>query len=89
MAIESKSVEYAKEIDDVMVLFVEVVKNRKAKAALTDLIDELMTALAGIDQVDDEFIGNRKVALQTVGYRTGELTDAFLPVAAEPSAPAT
>lgn len=76
--IQSKQIAFAKEVDDVMVLFVQVVQNRKKKEEISQLMDELMNALAGIDQVDDELQQNRQVVLQTVGYRTGELVDALL-----------
>lgn len=82
MAVQTKNVEYSKEIDDCMVLFCEIVRNRKNKEDLTSLMDELMNALAGVDQVDDEVAQSRKVAFQTIGYRTGELTEAFLPAQA-------
>lgn len=79
MAIQVKSMEYAKEIDDVMALFVEVIKNRKNKESISNLIDELAAAVGGIEDIDDELAGHRKIALQTIGARVGELVDAFLP----------
>ena len=83
MAIEKKEVEYAKEIDDVAVLLVAVVKDvRQGKTAAeiaNGAITKLIAALAGVDQMDDEAKLNRKVAMQTIGYRTGELADAVLP----------
>lgn len=84
MAVLKKEVEYAKEIDDCLVLFCEAVRNRKNKEDLTNLMDELMNALGGIDQVDDEVTLARKVAFQTIGYRTGELAEAFLPAQSIP-----
>lgn len=82
MAIEKRQVEYAKEIDDVAVLLVDIV--RKAREGVdpatiaSGSITNLVTALSGVDQLDDEVRANRKVALQTIGYRTGDLTDAIL-----------
>lgn len=83
MAIETKQIEYAKEIDDATKLLVELVADLRAKKSISEIaaenIPNLLAALDGIDQVDDEFEENRKVALATVGYRAGELTDALLP----------
>jgi hypothetical protein len=83
MSKQMKTVEYSKEIDDVMGLFVAIVDNRKKKEELAKLFDELLEAVTGIGEIDDEFMVDRKVALQTIGYRTGELVDAFLPAKAE------
>lgn len=79
MAIQVRPMDFTKEIDDVMVLFVALVKNRKNKEAITGLMDEVAIAIAGIEDVDNELADSRKVALQTIGYRVGELVDAFLP----------
>ncbi len=78
MAIQKKEVEYAKEADDVMALFIETVKNRKQGKPVTELFDELMAAIGGIEEVPAEAAEHRKVLLQTIGFRTGELADAFL-----------
>lgn len=82
--IAKREVEYAKEVDEVMALFVAVVKNRKNKEDLSKLMGDFTNAIVGLDQVDDELAANRKATLQTVGYRTGELVDAFLSPAAIP-----
>jgi len=80
--IQSKTVEYAKEIDDCAVLLVKLVSDIKAGKPLQEVgsgaVAPLVDALAGVDQVGEEVKANRKVALQTIGYRTGELTDAIL-----------
>lgn len=80
--IQSRTVSFAKEVDDVMALFIAAVNNRKNKEELSKLIGDLMNALMGIDQVDDELAQSRKTVLQTVGFRTGELIDAFFPAQA-------
>lgn len=79
--ISTRSVSYAKEVDDVMVLMVAVVKNRKNKEDLSKLMGDLMTAIVGIEQVDDELVANRLATVETIGYRMGDLVDAFLPPA--------
>lgn len=82
--ISTRSVSYAKEVDDVMVLMVAVVKNRKNKEDLSKLMGDLMTAIVGIEQVDDELVANRLATVETIGYRMGDLVDAFLPPAVVP-----
>ena len=74
--IEKREVEFAKEIDDVAVLLVELVKDIKAKKGAAEIAGEnvknLMDAIAAFDQIPAE-AKNKLVALQTLGYRTGEL----------------
>lgn len=62
MAIEKKEVEYAKEIDDVMVLVYEVVKVIKEKGNYAELVDELVAAVSGADQIKDELKDIRAVS---------------------------
>lgn len=82
MAIQKKEIEYSKETDDCMVLVVELFKDIKAgksaAALAAENLGQLMEAVNGVNQVGSEVEENRKVALQTIGYRTGELTDALL-----------
>lgn len=83
MAVQKKEIQYAKEIDDVAVLLVSVLRDVKAGKTAAEIangaITKLIEALAGVDQMDDEVKGNRVVALQTIGYRMGDLADAILP----------
>lgn len=82
MSVQTKQIEYSKEIDDVAVLLVKIVSDIRDKKPLADVVAgavaPLVDALAGVDQLGLEVESNRKVALQTVGYRTGELTDVIL-----------
>lgn len=82
MSVQIKQVEYAKEVDDVLVAIVHIVSEIKAGKSIVDLgasaLPKLIDAVGGVDQVSEEVILHRKVALQTVGYRTGELADAIL-----------
>ena len=58
MAVVKKEVDVAKEAGDVMDFVVAVVKHFKEGKGLseaTELLDELMTAVSGIDEVDDEW----------------------------------
>ncbi len=79
--IEKKEIEYSKEIDDVAVLLVELVKDIKAKKPTVQIGTEnlplLMAAIGGIDGALKEG-ENKKVALQTIGYRSGELAAALV-----------
>lgn len=82
MAIEKKEVDIAKEVDDVGRLLVELVADIRAKKSVTEIagenIQNLIDAINGIDQVDDEIKANRKVVMATIGARTGELADAII-----------
>ena len=81
--IAQKQVEYAKELDDVLGLVVELIKDIKAKKSLAEIGSEnvagLMSAMSGIDQVGDELKLNKKAALNAVSLRVGELVEALLP----------
>lgn len=88
--IESRTVKYAKEIDDVQVALNELVRDIKAKKSIgqitTENLPTIIAAVDGADQMDDEIAANRKVALQTIGYRSGELVDVLLPAPVAPAA---
>lgn len=80
--IQQKQVDYSKELDDVMVLVVGLVADIKGGKSLAeisaDALPNLMNAVAGANSVPEELAASRKVALQTIGYRSGELADALL-----------
>ena len=76
--IEKKEVEYAKELDDVMDLIVELVKVIKEKGDYTTLMSDLISAVSGIDQVDDEIKENLKASINTVLFRAVEIADIFI-----------
>lgn len=78
MAIVKLEVQKAKEVDEVMNLIVALIKNRKADESLASLVDELMTALGGIDQITDELKANRLAVLETVGSKLGAIVEALL-----------
>ena len=82
MAIETRQVQVAKELDDLGVLLVGLVKDLKAKKPLAELassnLPALINAMSGIDQVDDELKNNKDVAYATLGSRVGELTAALV-----------
>jgi hypothetical protein len=80
--VQTKQVEFCKEVDDVAVLLVKLVTEIKAGKSIGDIVSgnvqPLIDAVAGVDQLSAE-AAERKVFMQTLGYRTGELTDALLP----------
>jgi septation ring formation regulator EzrA len=80
--IEKREVEVAKEIDDVGILIVSLVTDIKAGKDPVSIgqenLDELMAAIKGIDQVDEEIADNLKIALSTIGARAGELAYAII-----------
>lgn len=81
--IQSKQVEYAKELDDVLGLLVELVKDLKAKKGIGELASEnvagLMTAMSGIDQVAGELSQSKKAVYNAVALRVSDLVEALLP----------
>lgn len=81
MAVQKREVEYAKEIDDVAALLVKVLSDAKAGKPAAEIasgaVTELINALAGLDQAGEE-AKNRRVLLQTLGYRTGEMAGILL-----------
>jgi len=76
MTIQTRTVEYAKEIDDVMDLLAGTIKTVREKGDYSSLVGKLVTAIDGMSDIDDEF-ENQAVALNTIGGRVGDLVDAF------------
>ena len=83
MAIQKREVQFAKEVDDVCVLLVGIVKDLKAKKPAGEVVSgavpKLIEAISGIDQLGAEQLANRAVFLETIMYRVGELADSLLP----------
>lgn len=78
MAIKDKSIKYAKEVDDVLVLVEAAIYNRKNKEQLSKLLPQLMDAISGIEDIDDEVAEDRGAVLSTIGYRLGTIANAVL-----------
>ena len=88
--VEKREVEYSKELDVVASLLVDVIAIIKTKVAAGETVgaiaaalaaaefSHLIQAVAAISEVDDNVVENRKVAMQTIGYRLGELVDALV-----------
>lgn len=88
MSLQSRQVDYSKELDDVALLLVTVVRDiRAGKSAAelaADAFPKLIEALNGVDAVPGELKENLEVSLQTMGYRLGELVGAVLGDAVKP-----
>ncbi len=86
MAIKKREIEYAEEVDEVGLAVAELIRDIRAKKPIAAIAAENLTnvvkAVEGAEQVDDELEANRRVALQTMGYRTGDMVDALLKPAA-------
>ena len=66
--IESQNLLVAKELKDVAVLLKDIVACIKAKGDYAKLLPELITAIDGLGQIDDEFKANLEVCFATMGY---------------------
>lgn len=85
---EMKEVKVAKEVKEVMDLVVAVAGHFKAKkgvAEATELLDELMAAIGGIDKVDDEWKADKEAVLNAVLLGSSELVAALLEKSEEPA----
>ena len=72
-----KEIMIAKELDDVMVLFVELVKTIKNKGDYTSLLDELIGAINGADEILVEVKENLKASIDTVMLRANDIAEVF------------
>lgn len=81
MSVEKKEVEYTKEIDDCLVLIINLAKAIKSKKGPAEILSselpDLINAMGGLNQLSDE-AKNKKVAMETIGYRIGDLVDALI-----------
>lgn len=82
MSKATRQVEYEKEIDDVMILVVGLVSDLKAKKSLAEIsadnLPKLYAAIGSIGGVAGDFKEDMQVALETIGFRLGELGGALL-----------
>jgi hypothetical protein len=78
--VEKKEIMIAKEVDDVMVFIIELLKDIKEKKDVSALVAEnltnLINAIGGIDQMSDEL--KDEALFATIGYRLGEVAGIFL-----------
>lgn len=76
MSVQKREVEYSKEVDDVAAFLVQILSDAKAGKPVSEIaagsVAGLINAIGGLDQVSAEF-QNKKVLLQTLGYRVGEM----------------
>lgn len=82
MSIQTKEIKYAKELDDVGALLVGIVKAAKDKKPITEIaaaeLKDLMDAVAGFDQIGQEFKDDKLACKQTLGLRLAEIEDVLL-----------
>ena len=78
--IEKKEVSYAAQLDDIMVLLLELVKTIKEKGNYTSLVDEVINAVSGIDEIDDEFKASLETCVDTVVTRAIQIGFLFSPI---------
>lgn len=82
MAIETKQTLVAKELSDALILIVEVVKQARAGKPVGEIVGGaiplMISAISGLEQVDDEIAANFEVSLATIGSRAGELVAALI-----------
>jgi hypothetical protein len=76
MAIEKKEIEYAKQLDDVFELVVELMKVVRAKGNYAELVDELIDAVTGVDEIKDE-VKNLSAVAHTAMPRVFEIIEVF------------
>jgi len=77
--IEKKEVNVAVQTDDVMALVVELIRVIKEKGDYTSLMDELIAAVSGIDEIPAEFKGDLKASIDTILLRATEIAFMFVP----------
>jgi len=91
MAIEKREAEYAKESDDVLALVVKIVKEAKAGKSVAEIgassLEELVTAVAGADQIPGEARQSPSALSRTVHDRAWEIADALSAEAPEDPEP--
>jgi hypothetical protein len=80
--IQEKSVQYAKELDDCLVLMIELAKDIKEGKDIGALVSEnlpnLIQAIGGMEQIKGELEANKEVVYSTAGFRMGELVGALV-----------
>lgn len=72
-----KEISYAKEIGEVMVLVSKLTSTIVNKGDYMAVMPELIAAIDGISDIDDEFNSNKQVAIATIAYHAGELAGSF------------
>lgn len=90
MAILTRPTNYSDSIDNVLLVFPEIIKSIKAKIAAGETVasiimeeiaaefPHLVTAVGGLSDIPGDIAANRVVAFQTAGLRLGELVEALV-----------
>jgi len=74
--IEKKEKDIAVQSEEVMDLLVELVKVIKNKGDYTSLIDDLMKALEGLDEIPEE-AKNIQAMIRTIGPKIYDIVEVF------------
>ena len=81
MGIESKSVDYAKELDELLFAMEELLKDVKdgkdVSAIAAENLPNVIAAVDKMDQVDDERRSDKDAWYATAGYRLGKIIGIF------------
>jgi len=75
--IEKKEIEIAKETEEVLVLIVRLIETIRGGNDYALLLPELIAAINGADGIPEE-LRNRKIFINTIGGKLGDIVDAFV-----------
>lgn len=78
MAIVKKEIDYAKEIGDVGAALEELVRVIKDKAPWNEAMDEVVAAIEGVSDIDDELEADPDAAYRTMGYHSAGMVNKLL-----------
>jgi hypothetical protein len=78
MALEKKEVMYAKELNDVFVLFVKVASLVKGKGDYASAITELIAAIDNCSQIPEEFKADKAVFIKTALDGAVDIANVFI-----------
>lgn len=82
MPLETREIEVPKEFDDVLLLVLELVRDLKDKKELAVVASEnlpnLMNAIQGVDQIDDELKADLPAFLKAASSRAVDIAALFL-----------
>lgn len=90
MAILTRPTNYSDSLDNVLLVFPEIINSIKAKLAAGETVPSiimeeiatefphLVTAVSGLSSIAGDLASNRTVCFETVGLRLGELVDALV-----------
>jgi hypothetical protein len=82
MSIETRNVQYSKELDDLasmaILLVTEVKAGKDLPSIVSDVLPGLVKAIGEFSTASSDLENNKQVAYETLGYRLGDLVNALL-----------